>query len=858
MARSAPIHGSAERRVVVTLLLLAALGGCERSSSVSQSDPLPGAAPRPPGLVARLRDAAAHEAAPRAPRTRHRRADGTARFTNRLILERSPYLRQHAHNPVDWYPWGDEAFVRAKREGKLILLSVGYATCHWCHVMEEESFEDEEIATRMNADYVAIKVDREERPDVDATYLQAVALLTGGGGWPMTVWLTPDREVFFAGTYFPPRDGDRGARTGFLSLLRHFSEGLPLRSSQHRRRRACLDGACPCGGEREPGRRDAGTIRARRGLRALPRCVRSRARRLWTRSEVPHAIESRVSAAIPSADRSTAALMMVQQTLGGMMRGGVRDQLGGGFHRYATDGAWQVPHFEKMLYDNAQLANVYLEAWQATKDAEWRDAARAILEDLLRTLRAPEGAFYAAVDADDPVGEGAYYTWTPAELEASLAAEDAQALAGYYGVTLAGNLDGRTVLHVVTSPAEVGARLGVDAATAAERIGAGRARLLTARATRPAPLVDSKVLAGWNGLAISAFARVGVALAEPGYLRVAREAADFVLERMWTGDHLLRVHSDGSTGQAAFLEDYAFLTAGMLDLFEATAELRWLDAAKRLHAVLDRDFWDPETGAYFDSGHDRDPSLPRTKPADDGAIPSGNAVAAENLLRFAVLGDDESARQRAATTLRALGRDLTANPTGAARLLGVVEAMLDRPREVVVVGPAGETAAGASLRATVQAQYLPNRAIVATREGEMLEALSRAVAFVGEKHAIDGRPTAYVCERGRASRRRPIRRCSRANWPRWRRSPRRRTPIELRGLPALCLRGRRKRRGRVAVKDEDIAQLAVNTIRTLAIDAVQKANSGHPWAPDGSRTDGVRALATTPASQPAQSALGRA
>jgi uncharacterized protein YyaL (SSP411 family) len=305
------------------------------------------------------------------------------------------------------------------------------------------------------------------------------------------------------------------------------------------------------------------------------------------------------------------------------------------------------------------------------------------------------------------------------------------------------------VLRVAATPADVGAALGIDPVAAQELVDAGRARLLTARATRPAPLVDAKVLAGWNGLAISAFARVGAAVAEPRYLRVAREAADFVLEHMWSGDRLLRVHAAGESGQTAFLEDYAYLTAGLLDLFEATGELRWLEAARRMQAVLDRDFWDAETGGFFDSGPERDSGLPRTKLADDGAIPSGNAIAAENLLRFAVLGDDESARQRAAATVRAVGPALATNPTGAARLLGVVEAMLDRPREVVLVEPGGESAEGAMLRAAVQSQYLPNRAVVVAHEGEELETLSRAVAFVGEKSAIDGRPTAYVCERGR-------------------------------------------------------------------------------------------------------------
>jgi uncharacterized protein YyaL (SSP411 family) len=747
MACSAATRTTADVRVVV-LLLVAALGGCERGgSSLAESDPLPGASSRLPAVAARLHEAAAREQGD--PRTRHRRADGTARFTNRLILERSPYLRQHAHNPVDWYPWGDEAFARAKREDKLILLSVGYATCHWCHVMEEESFEDEEIATRMNADYVAIKVDREERPDVDATYLQAVAMLTGGGGWPMTVWLTPDREVFFAGTYFPPHDGERGARMGFLSLLRHFSEA-------YRADRASLvaEGRTLTSRVRSAANRDPADETPGRSVldAAFARYLAAFDREHGGFGRAPKfPMPSSLDFLLRYYRRTgaPAAIMMVQRTLAGMAAGGVRDQLGGGFHRYATDAAWQIPHFEKMLYDNAQLASVYLAAWQVTGDAEWRDVARAILDDLIRTQRAPEGAFYAAADADDPIGEGTFYTWTPAEIDAALPAEEARAVARYYGVAAPGNLDGRTVLHVAATAADVGTMLGVEASAAAALVADGRARLLTARHVRPAPLIDTKILAGWNGLAISAFARAGAMLPEPRYLEVAREVARFILDHMWSENRLLRVYGAGGAGQAAFLEDYAFLTAGLLDLFEATSELRWLESAERVQRVLDHEFWDPEAGGYFDSGAQRDPSLPRTKPADDGAIPSGNAVAADNLLRFAVLGDDESARQRAATTLRAVGRDLPAHPTGAARLLGVVEAMLDRAREVVVVEPPGGGSETAALMAAVHARYLPNRVLVLTREGNALEAVQRSLPFVGEKHAIDGRTTAYVCERGR-------------------------------------------------------------------------------------------------------------
>ncbi len=738
------------RRLAFVIFLASVLVECRESGrDVSVSDPLPGAAPRADALANELRGAAAREEARDRPRTRHRRADGTARFTNRLILARSPYLRQHAHNPVDWYAWGEEAFARAARDRKLILLSVGYATCHWCHVMEEESFEDEEIAGAMNADYVAIKVDREERPDVDGTYMQAVMLLTGGGGWPMTVWLTPDREVFFAGTYFPPRDGDRGVRLGFLSLLRHFADAYRTDPENVAHEGRMLTARVRVAGDVEPavgmpGRAvlDAAFAQyttafdaAHGGFGRAPKFP------------MPPALEFLLR--YHRRTQAPAALAMVERTLDALATGGVRDQLGGGFHRYATDAAWQVPHFEKMLYDNAQLATAYLAAAQATGRDDWGSVAREILDDMLRTLRAPEGAFYAAVDADDPQGEGAYYTWTPPEVDALVRGEAGALVRAHYGVDDAGNFEGRTVLHVAQPLAEAARALGLEPARAGELLADARTRLLRARTARPAPLVDTKILTGWNGLAISAFARAGATLAEPHYVDVAVEAARFVLASLRPDDRLLRVWAAGGAAQPAFLDDYAFLTAGLLDLYEATGDLAWITVARELQARLDLDFWDAEDGGYFESGAERDPALPRTKPHADGALPSGNAVAADNLVRLATLFDDEAMRRRAAACVRAFGRELAARPTGAARLLGVVEALLDRPREIVVIDPERGRSERAALLAVVHHQYLPNRVLVVARDDAALTAARSAFPIVGEKEAIDGRTTAYVCERGR-------------------------------------------------------------------------------------------------------------
>ncbi|MEO6026145.1 MAG: thioredoxin domain-containing protein [Candidatus Binatia bacterium] len=740
------------RLSVIAMLVAAGLVGCAPRDAVdgSASEPLPGASSRSPELVARLRDAVAELGDGYRPRTHHLRPDGSARYTNRLILERSPYLRQHAHNPVDWYPWGDEVFARAKAEGKPILLSIGYATCHWCHVMEEESFEDEEIAARLNADYVAIKVDREARPDVDATYLQAVMLMTGGGGWPMTIWLTPDREVFFGGTYFPPRDGVRGARIGFLSLLRQIADahradpaGLVARGRELTARVRALADVEPAAGV--PGRTvlDAAFAAYRSSFdEAFGGFGRA------PKFPMPASFEFLLR--YHRRTQEPSALTMVRRTLDQLDRGGILDQIGGGFHRYATDRAWQIPHFEKMLYDNAQLASLYLNARQATGDPRFAEVARGILEDLLRTFRAPGGGFYSAIDADDPGGEGAFYTWTPAEVDAVLPAELAAAARAYFGVDASGNFDGRTVLHVARDSDVVAAELGVDQGRFRTLVTGSREKLLTARARRPAPLVDTKVLVAWNGLAISAFARAGATLAEPRYVNVAIEAAKFVLAHLRPQGRLQRVYAGGAAGQPAFLDDYAFLAAGFLDLYEATFDLGWLREAEALHATLADEFWDDDSGGFFTTSvADTDSGLPRTKSLDDGALPSGNAVAAENLLRLATFRDDDRARQRATECLRALGRALTRVPTSAPRLLGVLEALLDRPREIVIVEPAEGDEGSTALQAVVRSTFLPNRAFVVAREGSMLAAAQAALPFVGEKRAVDGLATAYVCERGR-------------------------------------------------------------------------------------------------------------
>ncbi len=725
-------------------LVVLALASCRASTPPpAELEPLPGAEAFDPALTARLAATVATRDPSRRPRTRHLRPDGSPRYANRLVLEASPYLRQHAHNPVNWYPWGDEAFATAVKLGRPVLLSVGYSTCHWCHVMEEESFEDEEIARYLNQHYVAVKVDREVRPDVDEAYMAVVQALTGNGGWPMTVWLTPDRRPFYGGTYFPPRDGVRGDRVGFLTLLRRLHEGFaadPLgiltqatRVVEHVQREAAV-----APGTTLPGA-DVVHAAAKRwadafdavhgGFHGAPKFP------------MPPTLDFLLRYHRRTGDGQV--LAMVTLTLERMADGGIYDHVGGGFHRYATDAAWQVPHFEKMLYDNAQLARLYVAAYQATARPSFARVAREILDYVAREMTAPDGGFYAASDADSAGEEGTFFVWTPAEIRAALAAPEAEAVLAYYGVAETGNFEGRNILHVERPLAEVAVGLGITPETLAARLAVARARLYEARRTRVPPFTDTKILAGWNGLMISAFARAGAVLREPAYVERARAAARFVLEHMRPDGSLQRIWIDGAAAEDAFLDDHAYLAVGFLDLYEATFELEWLRAAIAQHEVLARHFWDAEGGGFFLTSDAREVTLVRDKPDHDGALPSGNAVAIDGLLRLAELTSDDRWRSRADQALRALGPRIGRAPA----LLAALEARLDQTKQIVIVRPGGGDSRTAELLDIVRAVYLPNQVVTVASEGAELARQQALIPLVGGKEAIDGIATAYVCER---------------------------------------------------------------------------------------------------------------
>jgi uncharacterized protein YyaL (SSP411 family) len=687
------------------------------------------------------------------PRTRHLLPDGSPKYTNRLFLESSPYLLQHAHNPVSWYPWGDGAFETARRLDRPVLLSVGYSTCHWCHVMEEESFEDEEIARYLNENYVAVKVDREERPDVDAVYMSAVQALTGGGGWPMTVWLTPDRKPFHGGTYFPARDGDRGARIGFLTLLRELKEAYVYQPEKVAGFSARLSD-----GIRE-------TLAADPGARGLPDPPLLDKAASYYRSrfdsthggvsgapKFPSSLPIRFLLRYQRRTRDADVLRMATVTLERMSRGGMYDHAGGGFHRYSTDARWLVPHFEKMLYDNALLAVAYLEGYQATGREDFARVAREVLRYVERDMTSPEGAFYSATDADSltPAGEreeGWFFTWTPAELEAALGKERARVASAYYGVTSGGNFEGRSILHVPRPLPEVAGELGLPAENARAVVEDARDVLYAARGKRPPPLRDEKILAAWNGLMISAHARAALTLGEERYARRAARAAEFVLTRMRAKGRLLRSYKDGHAHHNGYLDDYAFLIAGLLDLSEATGDPRWLEEAIALDGTLEKVFEDEEHGGYFMTSDDHESLLAREKPAYDGAEPSGNSVHALNLQRLHELTTQDRYRQRAERTLRAFGDRLTRSPAALSEMLLAADFHLDTPREIVIVTPAAREEAEPFLT-LLRSTFLPNQVLAIAVEGADLMAQARLVPLLQGKLALKGRATAYVCERG--------------------------------------------------------------------------------------------------------------
>ncbi|HEY3064099.1 MAG TPA: thioredoxin domain-containing protein [Chloroflexota bacterium] len=663
-------------------------------------------------------------------------------MANRLAGETSPYLLQHAHNPVDWYPWGGEALNKAQTEDKPILLSIGYSACHWCHVMERESFEDQHTADVMNQHFVSIKVDREERPDLDGIYMQAVQAMTGQGGWPMTVFLTPDGTPFYGGTYFPPED--RHSMPAFTRVLESIADAWrtkrhEVEHSGQQLREHLQQATRPAPSRRtlDPSLLDAaaqGILSqyepTHAGFGNAPKFPQPMAIEFLLRHWRRTGDERAQSAAVHTLDQ--------------MARGGMYDQLGGGFHRYSVDGEWLVPHFEKMLYDNAQLARAYLMGYQATRNAFYRTVVEQILNYVLRDMTDPSGGFYSTEDADSEGVEGKFYSWTPAELRALLGDDDARLFAAYYDVTERGNFEhGTSILHVTDTPLAVAQRLGVPEARLLEALERGRTILFEARERRIRPARDDKVLSSWNGMLLRALAEAGRVLNDPTYLRAALNNAEFLLGTMRT--HTGAVLRTWKPGHAAhlngYLEDYANIADGLVALYEATFDQRWLVAATELADAILAQFSDSENGGFFDTSTEHETLITRPKDVFDNATPSGNAVAADVLLRLAVLTANQDYQRAAQGVFELLREPMVRYPLGFARSLSALDFLLGRPKEIAIFGSL-ESADTQALLDAVFEPFLPNKVVAGANDG----AAPADIPLLEGRTARNGRATAYVCE----------------------------------------------------------------------------------------------------------------
>jgi uncharacterized protein YyaL (SSP411 family) len=667
---------------------------------------------------------------------------------NRLIDEKSPYLLQHAHNPVDWYPWGDEAFNRARTESKPIFLSIGYSTCHWCHVMERESFENPAIAELMNRDFVCIKVDREERPDVDRIYMTYVQATTGSGGWPMSVWLTPDLRPFVGGTYFPPEN--RYGRAGFPVLLERIAGSWKKDRDRIEESSVNVLAQLQEHVGNSPGSMDAGALDS--GFQNWRRNFDSHLGGFGQAPKFPRPVTHNFLLRYWARTRNQEALDMVLATLLAMAKGGMNDQLGGGFHRYSVDEYWFVPHFEKMLYDQAQLAVSYLEAFQITGEPVYADVVRRILDYVLRDMTHPEGGFYSAEDADSVIdaahphdnGEGAFYIWEQSEIDSLAGKPAAQWFCYRYGVEPSGNVrndphdefPGRNILFEAHSIAETAHHFVVDEAAVAASLRETAHRLMAARSKRVRPHLDDKVLAGWNGLMISAFALAGAALQEPLYTEAARRAATFIEQNMVRDGILYRRFRDGETAIPGFLDDYSGFVQALIDLYETGLDARHLELARQLAGKMIDLFEDREAGGFFSTAGTDSSLVMRIKDDYDGAEPSGNSIAALDLLRLAAITGDTALRATAERALNAFARKMSEQPAGLPQMLVAYQWSAGKPLQVILAGdPSG--ADTQALAAAVHRRFLPNR-VVAMASDSSPEA--RAM------NAIDGHATAYLCE----------------------------------------------------------------------------------------------------------------
>lgn len=665
-------------------------------------------------------------------------------MANRLEREKSPYLLQHANNPVDWYPWADEAFEKARAENKCVFLSIGYATCHWCHVMERESFEDEEVAELLNRHLVAVKVDREERPDVDEIYMGVCQAMTGSGGWPLSIFMTPERKPFFAATYLPKHG--RMGMAGFTDIIRQIAalwandRDRVLRAGEQ-----VLQAIQP-----KPSR-EAGLLAGAETLERAYQQLRGAFDAQWggfgqaPKFPTPHNLTFllRYHRRYPESN----ALDMVDKTLSSMRQGGIFDQVGLGFHRYSVDERWLVPHFEKMLYDQALLAMACVEAYQATGDEKHADVARDVFEYVLRDMTDPGGGFYSAEDADSEGEEGLFYVWTPEEVKAILGADEGELFCRFHDITPAGNFEhGRNIPHV-PKPADLYARLsGIGTDDLRERLNAARRALFAVRERRIHPLKDDKILTAWNGLMIAALAMGYRALGDRVYLDAASRASEFIWTRLRDASgRLLRRYRDGETAHLGYLDDHAYLVWGLLELYEADFDVTHLERALEVNEAMMQLFWDDQEGGFFFTGRDGEALIVRDKKLYDGAVPSGNSIAALNLLRLHRMTGSVALEETADRLLRRFGATVRDFPMAYTQFLNAVDFALGPSMEVVFAGDPGDEA-GVEMLEWMRGLFAPSRVMLWRQPGPEADRLEALCGAVRGMEPVDGRAAVYVCE----------------------------------------------------------------------------------------------------------------
>lgn len=646
------------------------------------------------------------------------------KFTNRLINETSPYLLQHAHNPVDWYPWGEEAFARAVADDKPVLVSIGYSACHWCHVMEHESFEDETTAAVQNEHFINIKVDMEERPDVDQIYMNFVQLTTGRGGWPMNVFLTPEKRPFFGGTYFPP--SPRYGMPSWQQILLSIADAYRTRRDEIEQSAMSIVSELRRMSIVEDGGGFSSDL-LDSAFASFSRSFDSANGGFGGAPKFPQAMSLEFLLRYHHRTGDESALRMVTHTLDKMASGGIYDHLGGGFHRYAIDSIWLVPHFEKMLYDNAQLVRVYLHAFQVTGNVHYKRIANETLEYLRREMLDASGGFYSTQDADSEGEEGKYFVWTISEIEEILGKVESDMFCSAYGVTEGGNFEGKNILTLAISSVSDHDGDGFVAA---------RKKLFAARGKRTRPGRDEKVLTAWNGLALAAFADAAGVLDRSDYLEIATQNADFILSRLQQNGHLFRTWKDGTAKLNGYLEDYANVADGLIVLFQISGKAQYLFNAQRLADAMINKFWDEEFGGFYFTSNDHEELVVRNKDFYDNATPSGNSVASDVMLRLARLTGERKYERFAVSTLRLVSDQINRHPPGFGRALSTIEFFLGDAREIVIVGEKGNVLERAIFNA-----YLPNSVIVLSTNHS-----NKQIPLLQGREVVGGKPTAFICK----------------------------------------------------------------------------------------------------------------